>query len=315
MNVAVVGEALIDLIAGEGGAYRACLGGSPYNVAIGLARQGVGVSYLSALSDDGFGEQLYESLVGEGVAVPLERRSPWPTSLALVSLDDEGQPDYRLYRQGVADKDTSLDEIVGNLPEDLQVLHTGSLALTPSQLPKLRSLFGLMHERGVPVSVDINIRLRGSLDAASYLEGVRSILADADIVKASDEDLRALGLGSDARAAAQRAYTAMGSGILILTEGSGGAVLYGRRGTVAKSAYRVPAVADTVGAGDSFHAAFLATLIRELPQPSSIDAVPMAVLGRALDFACAAAAINVTRKGCSPPTAAEVEDFLNAGSD
>jgi len=121
MAIAVLGEALIDFIVGDDGAYRPHLGGSPYNVAIGLARQGIDVSYLSSLSDDSFGDQLLGSLLKEGVQIPLKRRSLWPTSLALVTINEQHQPDYRLYREGVADKDTSFEEIVGNLPEKLRI--------------------------------------------------------------------------------------------------------------------------------------------------------------------------------------------------
>ena len=62
MSIAVLGEALIDFIVGSDGAYRPHLGGSPYNVAIGLARQGMDVSYLSPLSNDTFGDQFYAAL-------------------------------------------------------------------------------------------------------------------------------------------------------------------------------------------------------------------------------------------------------------
>ncbi len=163
MTIAVLGEALIDLIESDNGAYRPHLGGSPYNVAIGLARQGIAVSYLSPLSDDTFGDQLHYSLETENVAVPITRRSLYPTSLALVTIDDEGLPTYRLYREGIADKDTSFEEIESNLPPDLQIFHTGSLAITPSQLPTIRKIFGLMRQRGVVISIDINIRLRASI--------------------------------------------------------------------------------------------------------------------------------------------------------
>ncbi|MBT8077100.1 MAG: carbohydrate kinase, partial [Gammaproteobacteria bacterium] len=203
MTIAVLGEALIDLIAGDDGAYRPHLGGSPYNVAIGLARQGIDVSYLSPLSDDSFGDQLRESLSNEKVTVPLQRRSQWPTSLAVVTVDDGGQATYRLYREGIADKDTSFEEIAAHLPDDLHVFHTGSLAITPSQLPKIRTVFDLMHERGVLVSIDINIRLRASIDTSKYLRGVRSLLRSADIVKASDEDIDAFGLRPNTRDSAE----------------------------------------------------------------------------------------------------------------
>ena len=103
MSVAVLGEALIDLIAGTDGTYRPYLGGSPYNVATGLARQGIDVHYLSPFSDDTFGDQLHESLRREGVVLPNCKRSRWPTSLALVTIDERSAPTYRLDREGVAD--------------------------------------------------------------------------------------------------------------------------------------------------------------------------------------------------------------------
>ena len=312
MTVAVLGEALIDFIVGDDGAYRPHLGGSPYNVAIGLARQGVAVSYLSPFSDDTFGDQLRDSLIREGVAVPQARRSRWPTSLALVTIDEAGLPTYRLYREGIADKDASFEEIVASLPDDLQVFHTGSLAITPSQLPKVRKLFDLMHSRGVIVSVDINIRLRASLNTKAYLDGVRSLMELADIVKASDEDIEALQLDPDPRRSAELAFSAMKSGMLVFTEGRVGAVLINAHGSIEKSAYPIANIEDTVGAGDTFHSAFLAALLRTGQLNKSLNGMSQDSLGYAVDFACAAAAINVSRKGCSPPTQNEVEGFIES---
>lgn len=312
MTVAVLGEALIDLIVGEDGAYRPHLGGSPYNVAIGLARQAVDVSYLSPFSDDAFGDQLRVSLLSEGVTLPDSRRSLWPTSLALVTIDEKGLPTYRLYREGIADKDASFEEIKANLPDDLRVFHTGSLAVTPSQLPKIRKLFDLMNARGVIVSVDINVRLGASLDTKAYLEGVWSLMQIADIVKASDEDLEALQLDSDPRESAELAFASMQSGMLVFTEGRGGAVLINEHGSIEKRAYPIAHIEDTVGAGDTFHSAFLAALLRTGQLDKSFNEISQKSLGDAVDFACAAAAINVSRKGCSPPTQKEVEDFIES---
>lgn len=313
VSISVLGEALIDFIVGDDGAYRPHLGGSPFNVAIGLARQGVPVSYLSAFSDDAFGDRLRGALAAEGVSLPLDRRSLWPTSLALVTIDEDGLPTYRLYREGIADKDTSFEEIADNLPDDVEIFHTGSLAITPSQLPKIRRLFGLLRERGVLISIDINIRLRASIDTDAYLAGVRGLLSEADIVKASDEDIDAFGSGADTRSTAETLFGEMSDdGVLVLTEGRGGAVLWTRRGTLEKHAYPIAKVEDTVGAGDTFHAAFLASLCGHGDPAELLAEADEGILGSALDFACAAAAINVSRKGCSPPTADEVRRFIAA---
>ena len=312
MSIAVLGEALIDFIVGEDGAYRPHLGGSPFNVAIGLARQGVPVSYLSPFSDDTFGDQLHDALADEGVDLPLQRRSLWPTSLALVTIDEQGLPTYRLYREGIADKDTSFEEIAGNLPDGLEIFHTGSLAITPSQLPKIRKLFEYLHGRGVLISIDLNIRLRASVDTDAYLTGVRSLLPAADIVKASDEDIEAFGIDDDVRTSADTIFGEMAGGILLLTEGRGGALLYTARGILEKHAYPIAKVEDTVGAGDAFHAAFLAAMCGHGRPAELLAEADEGIFGAAVDFACAAAAINVSRKGCSPPTADEVRRFIDA---
>ena len=314
MTVAVLGEALVDFIAGCDGAFRAHLGGSPYNVAIGLARQGVDVSYLSPLSDDAFGDRFLESLRRENVRTPMTRRSKLPTSLALVTLDDSGVPAYSLYREGIADKDLTFEEVVAAIPDDLQVFHTGSLAITPSQLQLIRQVLDLVHAQGVVVSLDVNVRLRGTSNPKAYIDGVRSLLEHADIVRASDEDLAALEFGSGSLQDAESAYDRMRSGILIYTEGRNGATLFSQQGTIRQDAYEVASPVDTVGAGDTFHSALLAALLRVGEEGNLLSSLSAPMLASALEFASAAAAINVSRKGCSPPSHAEVMEYLAANS-
>ncbi|MEO0974171.1 MAG: PfkB family carbohydrate kinase, partial [Pseudomonadota bacterium] len=307
MSVAVHGEALIDFLESGDGTYRPHPGGSPFNVAVGLARQGMDVSYLSPLSEDGFGDQLRDILVREGVALPLTRRSPLPTSLALVALDPHGAATYRLYCEAVADKDISFEQLRDALPPATQVFHTGSLAIIPSQLPKIRSLFRLLRDRGVLISVDINIRLRACADIEGYLQGVRSLIPLCDIVKASDEDLAAIASQASAQASAEALRAQLDGGIVLLTQGKGGALVLTGQGDISRDAFAAERVADTVGAGDTFHGAFLAALLRsETFGTVPVAAMPRETLRHALDFACAAAAINVSRTGCSPPSHAEV---------
>ncbi|NNE61281.1 MAG: carbohydrate kinase family protein, partial [Woeseia sp.] len=83
-------------------------------------------------------------------------------------------------------------------------------------------------------------------------------------------------------------------------------------GTIEKSSYPIANVKDTVGAGDTFHSAFLAALLRAGRDNESLLSVSQQQLGEAVDFACAAAAINVSRAGCSPPTQQEVESFIES---
>ena len=178
----------------------------------------------------------------------------------------------------------------------------------------IRKLFELMRERQVTISMDINIRLRASADTKAYLRGVRSLLPFADIVKASDEDLEPFEFAAEPRRAAALAFSEMGGGMLVLTEGSGGALLKTASTVVESKAFPVAHVEDTVGAGDTFHAALLASLVRSGAIGGRFRDIDPHVLQGAIDFACAAAAINVSRAGCNPPTQAEVEaSMLEAG--
>lgn len=311
MSVAVLGEALIDFIAGENGEPVPHLGGSMFNFALSMARQGVDVSYLPPLSVDRYGQQLRDALTNAGVHLPLTRRSELPTSLVYVTVDDQGLPAYQLNRQNVADKDTSIDEICANIPSGTKLFHTGSLAITPSQLEKITQLFHWLRERDILISVDINIRLPATADAQLYISGVRGLLPLCDVVKASDEDVDALGLHSNSRAGAQRLFEEMAGGTLVLTEGGRGVVLYRGHAAIEIPAFSVDKVADTVGAGDTFYSAFLAHVLRANVGPKVvIDSLTDASLSDALEFGCAAAAINVARAGCSPPTKREVDVFV-----
>ena len=317
MTIAIIGEAIIDFIANPQGEDQPHLGGSPYNVAIGLARNGESVSYLSPFSSDNFGELMRTSLLHEGVQIPLQRRSRYPTSLAIVTNDVNKQPSYTLYREGIADKDIALAEITAQMPADLTVLHTGSLAITPSQLPKIRELLQLMQRRSIVISLDLNIRLGASLDAEAYLEGVRSLMPYADLIKASDEDLAPFQFAADTKRAAQIAHGQQGKGIFVLTQGARETVLFTGDRVVQCTPPAVVDVQDTVGAGDTFYAAFLACLRRNgycdlQTIHDAASAIGDTALLQALKYANAAAAINVTRSGCAPPTRAEVQAFLDA---
>lgn len=310
MSIAVLGEALVDFILCEDGAYRPHFGGSPYNLAIGLARQGMEVSYLSPLSDDVFGDKIERILDHEGIVYPISNRSTNPTSLALVAIDSHGDAAYSFYREGIADKDFSLEQIEQCLPENLEIFHTGSLAITPSQIIKILSLINVMHQRDVRVSLDLNIRVGASKNLKNYLDGVLSLIPLADIVKASDEDLLAFDIDNDPRIAAQYLFDKMKSGLFILTLGDSGAVVYSKTTTVELPAYTVQDFKDTVGAGDSFYAAFLAQLSRAARLANGLGFLDAGSLEEALNMASASAAINVSRVGCQPPTYAQVLKFI-----
>ena len=122
-----------------------------------------------------------------------------------------------------------------------------------------------------------------------------------------------MGFGGGSRESARAAHGEMRDGILVLTEGKSGALAYTANEVVETAGYPVTDVADTVGAGDTFHSALLAFLYRE-GISGGVSATSTQTLTDARDFACAAASINVTRAGCSPPTQEETEAFIGSSS-
>lgn len=301
----VLGEALMDCIAQPDGQLRPCMGGSPYNLARAVARQGAAVAYLNPLSSDLFGQVLQSQLLHDGVCV-LASASRRPTSLAVVQLRS-GQPDYGFYREGIADRDYTVDSMLSLLRSGAPgILHTGSLALVPPEHEKVLAIVRAAKEMGWVISVDVNIRPRLSDDLPAYLNAVRSVMVLADWLKASDEDLFHLGMSAQTLSAAPQVAQQLrvqlplaGFTRLALTYGAKGAYLeVGGAYDVAPA----PAVevADTVGAGDTFWGTTLADWVL-----GTGDAAQR--VGHTLRRAMQAAAINCQRHGCHPPTREEMQ--------
>lgn len=312
-RVAVIGEAIMDLVARPDGSLRPLPGGSPYNVALALGRQGVPVDYLSPLSLDAFGEVLHDRLIEAGVGVPLGGRSARPTSLALVQLDEAGAASYTLYREGVADRDTDGDRLIERLPRSMRLLHTGSLALVRADLPHMRVVFREAKRRGVMIVIDVNMRA-GVTSLPGWRAAVRSVMPFCDLVKVSEDDLRHMGLDGDPLEEAAALVGHVGGSAVALTLGERGAALLTPRHTISRAAYPVPTVVDTIGAGDCFFAGLLAWLRHlGLFLPGALAGADEETLAALLDHACATAALSVGVAGCEPPDWHAVCDVVGRG--
>jgi fructokinase len=309
------GEALIDLIVSPYSHNsmrtdsQACLGGSVFNFCIASARQGLPTAYLNPMSADSFGQQYRSLLSGEGVQLASPGPSALPTSIAVVQLSSEGKASYAFHREAVADRDMTAEQAIAALPFDTQVLHTGCLMLVPGDWPKTRALLQAALARGAVVTVDANLRTVVCPDLVPYRASVLAACAMAHVVKVSDDDLVDLGLdaqqvAADPVAAARRLLLKHSTQLVALTMGAAGAWLVTREGQVFQPSAQDLKVADTVGAGDSFFAALLASLQRQgvLSLTALTSTLPTHVLQTAVAHAVAAAGINVTRVGCNPAT-------------
>jgi fructokinase len=299
-SIFVLGEALMDCVAQPDGSLRPFMGGSPFNMARAAALRGASVSYINPLSSDRFGEQMREQLTRDGVQLPLPP-SRLPTSLAVVQLTN-GQPSYGFYREGIADRDYSVDEVLRTLVKvQPGVLHTGSLLLVPPEHEKALAVLQGAKALGWTVSVDVNLRPKLAANLADYAAAVQQVAALADWLKASDEDLEILGFAQPSRQNAAdiaRHFTAQGTSRVALTFGAGGAWLE-VDGVHAEQDVPAITLADTVGAGDTFWGNCLGDWV--------LQSAPAAQrVATTLGEAMRAAAINCTRAGCQPPTYAEV---------
>lgn len=192
VQVAIAGEALIDLIGRADGNYEPCLGGALYNLARALARQGVGTQYLNPLSRDRWGRELAAQLAADGVQLALPTPVGEVTSLAVVNLTEHGHPDYAFYREGVADRTVSaagLNAACAAHGGVLQLVCTGALALDARDAAIYLPWLQAQRAAGRCVVVDANLRPSVMPDLPAYRAQVQAALAEAHIIKASDEDL------------------------------------------------------------------------------------------------------------------------------
>ena len=324
-RVAAAGEALIDLIVQGDGRYEPCLGGAVFNLTRALARQGVGVLYLNPLSRDRFGRQLAGALAHDGVQLARPDPVDENTSLAVVGVDETGHPDYAFYRERVADRAITADQLSASCQRQasLSIVCTGGLALAPDDavhyLPWLRA----QRDAGKVIVVDANLRPSVMPDLTAYRHNVQAAMHMAHLVKVSDEDLENLAVpGANALARAQYVMETTGARLLLLTLGKQGASLLTPDGPrwLAREAGQVDVV-DTVGAGDCFLAGFLAAWLKLQGGDGAADSgekspgatnTLLAPLGDAtarqlLAHAVASASLCIMRRGCVPPTSNEVK--------
>jgi fructokinase len=304
----VCGEALMDVYVREasatGLALDARIGGSPFNVAVGLARLGRSAALLAGISGDAAGERLMQALVAEGVDTRLAVRSEAPTTLSVVSVDAAGVPRYTFYGHGTADRAIDVDTLPALAPQ-VRVLQFGSYALVVEPVGSaLRALAARESGRRL-VAYDPNVRLNVEPDIARWRSAVEAMAALAHIVKVSDEDLGLLYPDEAPSQVAQR-WLSAGARLVVVTRGAQGCEAWTPTHHVAEPASPIEVV-DTVGAGDTFQAALLTWLDEQaLLGLAGLDALDPPRLRLMLRFAARAAAITCSRRGADMPRRGEL---------
>lgn len=301
--LAVIGEALIDLSgAGDDDPWLARPGGSPYNVAIGLARLERHAAFVGRLSRDPLGAILREHAQRSGVDLTYAVAAPEPTTIALVELVD-GLAEYRFGVEGTADFCWT-DAELARVPGDVAVAHFGSLAswLAPGDASIARRVARL--RESTLISYDPNVRPSLQPDRDAARRQVEAGVALADLVKTSADDLAWL-YGDADPADVAAGWLALGASLVVVTSGGDGSVAYTAGDVVRRPVLPVDVV-DTVGAGDAFMSGLLDALAeRGAVTRGALRGLDGDALADLLDAAALVAALTCARAGANPPRRAE----------
>lgn len=320
----VGGESLIDLkaevVLGDGAVIgrdgqnqivmTAHPGGSPYNCAIALAKLGNPTGFLCPISADAFGDYLLGPLHEAGVTALLPERVREYTTLAVVNFDDHHNARYGFYRQ--ADGAIEARSAIAALPAQLELYQIGGFCpILPGEAAVWLEVVAAAIARGATISIDPNVRPSLVDDFAGYKQRLSRFLDLAHVVKMSEEDLAALDAAKSIEQHAHELLARPHCELVVITLGEKGSRAFTASGEAQAPIYAPPVFGDTVGAGDSLMAGILSWLHeRGLLKPGKLAGLGNGALSDMLRFGAVVAGINCGRKGCKPPTRAEVDAVL-----
>ncbi len=292
----VIGESLIDVVEGD-----EHVGGSPLNVAVGLARLGRDVDFLTHIGDDEYGRRIAEYVNAAGAHLLSDSSTATRTPTARVHVGDDGSADY------VFDLDWQLSGTPMVAPP--LFVHTGSIAAV--QEPGCLAVAALVdtYHLSATVTFDPNVRASLIVDSDLARERIEHLVERSDIVKVSEEDLRWIDPDRPPERIAQT-WLALGPSIVAVTMADRGAAAVCAAG-VARVPARPVQVVDTVGAGDAFMVGLIDALwesgLLGAQRRAELGAIGLDALTAALETASRAAALTVARKGADLPDRAALD--------
>lgn len=298
------GEALIDMIPAVdnagGQSLKPHAGGAVFNTAIALGRLGIRSNFLSGISTDLFGKILLDELHNSNVSTDLVIRSDRPTTLAFVELND-GHASYVFYDENTAGRMLDPQDLPA-IPDAAQAMYFGGISLINEPAADFYRALAVHESKNRVIVADPNIRANFIMDEVRYRARLDQLIACVDILKVSDEDLNWIVPGSLNPLEKATILLERGPKVVVLTRGSDGAcALFGDDQRVEVPVQKVTVV-DTVGAGDTFNAGFLANLSENgLLDRNHFKGIDEDDFKRALEYGAKVAAITVSRAGANPP--------------
>ena len=300
IDVVALGELLIDFtcISTDSDGYptmAAHPGGAPANFLAALAQFGAKTALLGKVGTDAFGKLLTATLRQAGIETKgLVACDDVFTTLAFVTLDQQGDREFSFARKPGADTCVTFEELDLSLIDEAKVFHFGTLSLTdePARATTYQAV-AYAKEKGKLITYDPNLRkpLWKDPDAckAQMLWGLRQ----ADVVKISDEEVQFL-FGLDPQAGAAHILENYGVKLVFVTCGAQGCWFQNAVAGGLVSALRGIAVADTTGAGDIFGGSAVWKLLQMGRSPETLIYDQLVEVVR---FACTAAGLSTTKAG------------------
>ncbi|MGY3437586.1 MULTISPECIES: carbohydrate kinase family protein [unclassified Marinovum] len=297
------GESLIDMLPRESTrgetAFAPHTGGAVFNTAIALSRLRVPTGFFGGLSHDLFGRLLEDELAASNVETHHCPRSDRPTTLAFVTLTD-GQASYSFYDENTAGRMLSEADLP-DLPDQLSTLFFGGISLVSEPCADTYTALAEREAGKRLIMLDPNIRPSFIKDEARYRARLDRLLALADVVKVSDEDLGWITGSPDPQSLVDK-----GAGLVLMTRGGDGVLAQNATGTLDLPTVKVEVV-DTVGAGDTFNAGMLAGLHQQgIGFKDAFKQASLEDIRPAIELGMRAAAVTVSRAGANPPWAHEL---------
>ena len=319
------GDALVDLFISDGlldsdaavfkpGATKPgalCLhgaaGGSPMNVACGLARLGHSSEYFTRLSRDVFGNRIRDYLTENQVGISMCADTDLNTTLAIIEKQADGSANYVFHKNKTADVSIAEDDLPEQLPPAVKAIHLGSYCAVVEPSATALSALVKRESRNVVVSYDPNLRITFEPDLDKWRESFATLSTIATVVKASDEDIALLyGTGAAQQQRFIEDCFAAGARLVFVTMAAEGAIACAPDGSRESTPTMATSVVDTVGAGDSFQAAMLHWLtVNDCLDGATINTNNVD-LSACLRFAVAAAGVTCSRAGADLPRLGDI---------
>jgi len=312
------GEILLDFISkevdkglGHSTLFEKRLGGSIFNVAVGLRRLGVLVSFLTKIGGDEFGQGLIDTIRAEKINTEyLKRDANLKTTLAFVAINKEGKPEFRFYRENAADTMLTVSEVKDINPKNYSMYHFGSISLLEKPASDAYLLLlDMFHRKKIITSFDPNVRPSLIKDKENFLNMFFKISELVNILKMSDEDLRYISGSKNIKESLKKIPNKNNS-LILVTLGKHGVVSYYKGQFTHVPTFNEIKIRETTGCGDAFMAAIIYKLLKS---DDSITFLSKSKLIDILNFANGVATIVGTRYGASNsmPYLSEVNKFIS----